>query len=170
MAVAQHIAQRSACVRRAAGAVIVSSTNRIVSTGYNGPPASMQVPRTAMAFNVGEKGVEFKQKTAHTDATCAKDCPRAQPGALNATNDYSNCIALHAEENALLYADRLAMESGTIYMWPGIPCIHCAKLVAGAGIKRVVALLDYERDEGRNHLTLNLWKMSGVKVTAWHEG
>lgn len=168
MEVAATIAKRSACTRRAAGAVIVSPTNQIISTGYNGPPASMEVPRTATAFNVTDKGIGTRSKTIFSPATCAKDCPRSQPGAMNATNDYSNCIALHAEENALLYAGKQT-KGATIYMEPGVSCIHCAKLVAGAGITRVVARFDYERDAGRNDQTFRLWTMSGIQVMRWSD-
>ena len=40
--VAQVVAERSLCIRRKVGAVIVTADNRPVSIGYNGPPAGLQ--------------------------------------------------------------------------------------------------------------------------------
>lgn len=42
MDVADTIARRSACLRDQVGAVIVGPSNRIISTGYNGPPQGFQ--------------------------------------------------------------------------------------------------------------------------------
>lgn len=110
MRVAHAVAERSLCSRRKVGAVIVSATNRVVSTGYNGPPAGM-----AWASD------------------CSTFCPRAN----NKTEDYDNCVAIHAEANALLFAPRDSFEGGTIYV-THICCYSCAKLIANSGLSRVV--------------------------------
>lgn len=84
----------------------------MVSTGYNGTPP-------------GGK------------SCLAGECPR---GLLSLDElpplsaDYSNCISLHAEQNAIAYA----REPGdTIYI-TGAPCDMCTKLIAAAGITRIV--------------------------------
>lgn len=41
--VAGAVALRSACSRAQVGAVVVDAQNRLVSTGYNGPPAGLDV-------------------------------------------------------------------------------------------------------------------------------
>ena len=46
-------------------------------------------------------------------------------------------IVIHAEANALIYADGPRLRGGTLYCSYS-PCINCAKLIAGAGIHRVV--------------------------------
>lgn len=46
-------------------------------------------------------------------------------------------IVIHAEANALIYADGPRLRGGTLYCSYS-PCINCAKLIAGAGIDRVV--------------------------------
>jgi dCMP deaminase len=162
LAVAEAMSQRSGCIRRQAGCVIVSADNRVVATGYNGPPATMCVPRTATAFWVTGAGVQTANKTQYTDATCAKDCPRSQPGAESGTNNYDNCISLHSEENALLYAERRDVEGGSLYQWGGLPCWHCAKLIAGSGIKHVYAWIG-ERDKDRAQQVERLWAWCGVE-------
>lgn len=47
-------------------------------------------------------------------------------------------ITLHAEENAILFAQGRA-RGGTIYTWPLPPCAHCAAQIVQAGLYRVVS-------------------------------
>lgn len=62
-------------------------------------------------------------------ANCPDGCPKAR--------GEDRCYAVHAEANALLYSDRTARQGGTIYI-NGVPCLECAKLIAGSGLARVV--------------------------------
>lgn len=110
LAVADAIAKRSACSRRQVGAVIVTHDNRPVSTGYNGPPAGYAVT-----------------------GSCSNFCPRAD----HKLPTYDNCVAVHAEANALLFAARSQYQGGTIYV-THICCYDCAKLIANSGLARVV--------------------------------
>jgi dCMP deaminase len=109
--ICEVVAQRADCTRRQVGAVIVRN-HRIVSTGYNGAPA-------------GQPG-------------CLTDgaCPRGR-GESPITGDYDLCIAIHAEANALLYADYDKCQGATMYCTDK-PCDGCKKLIAGAGIERIV--------------------------------
>lgn len=119
LGITEAVAQRADCTRRQVGAVIVDSDHRIVSTGYNGAPAGMP--------------------------GCLSDgaCPRGQqsfrdvpPGGSYDTGPGS-CVAVHAEANALLYGDWARYKGGVIYITDG-PCDGCKRLIAGAGITRVV--------------------------------
>jgi dCMP deaminase len=47
-------------------------------------------------------------------------------------------ITLHAEENAILFANR-ALHGCTIYTWPLPPCAKCASKIIQVGLNRVVA-------------------------------
>lgn len=109
LGIASAVAARADCSRRQVGAVIVKD-HRIVSTGYNGAPP----------FELG-------CLTGH--------CPRAKsdvpPG-----SPYDNCIAVHAEANALLYADRDRCEGATLYITCQ-PCFDCQKLIWGSGIVQI---------------------------------
>ena len=113
LGIAKAVSLRADCTRRRVGAVIVVD-GRIVSTGYNGAPAG-----APGCLSVGA-------------------CPRGkltyeqQP----ADRDYGLCVAVHAEANALLYAYR-DVRGATLYCTDK-PCVDCAKLIAGAGIKEVV--------------------------------
>lgn len=113
MDVADSISQRSRCVRRY-GAVIITPEDRVVATGFNGPPATLDV--------VGESCTAF----------CPHACRPVGEGA-----GYADCFAIHAEANALLFCDRREREAGTIYV-TGIPCLDCAKLISNSGLRRVV--------------------------------
>ncbi|MDQ3646092.1 MAG: dCMP deaminase family protein [Actinomycetota bacterium] len=109
--IARETATRSNCTRRQHGAVIVKN-RRIRSTGYNGPPSGHP----------------------HCDEGA---CPRA--GAETPSGwGHDNCIAIHAEANAILYSSPEEREGATIYI-TGVPCFTCAKFIANSGITEVVA-------------------------------
>ena len=161
MAVARAVAQRSLCSRDRVGAVIVSKTNRIIDTGYNGPPSGWQTPGDnpscswwcTRAIKGTMRGHKHKPDcsivtTHHLTCTCG--AYREPQEALE--SDYSDCPSLHAEANALMFSDRRLREGGTIYVTSGT-CSGCAKLVANSGLDRAVyATTDREishRDSGR---------------------
>lgn len=108
MNLADDLAKRSHCVKNHVGAVLTKDT-RIISIGYNGPPAN----------------------THNCDEEWPKDgCPR------DSRNSCS--LALHAEENAILYAIKngTQIQGATLYTTLS-PCIACARLILSSGIKEV---------------------------------
>lgn len=48
-------------------------------------------------------------------------------------------MVIHAEENALLFADRASLRGATIYTQPFLTCSRCAAKLIQVGIRRVVA-------------------------------
>lgn len=124
MRMAKEMSGRSACIRRRVGAVIVSPDNRLIASSYNGPPSG------------------------YVGGQCIDACPRGR-GEVPPTVNYDSCIALHAEQNALMFNDRRDSLGGTIYVTSAI-CNFCAKLIANSGLKRVVMLLDHEHDQHRD--------------------
>src|SRR5690606_28313047 len=103
--------------------------NRIVATGYNGPPAGYHVP------------IAQTEEGPWEPLPCDHWCPRGLAGPTPATaRSYTDCPSLHAEANALSVCDRSLREGGTIYVTSPI-CYGCAKLIANSGLKRVVMLL-----------------------------
>lgn len=112
----------STCSRRQCMAIIVGRDGRVVGTGYNGAPPGM--------VHCVDGG-----------------CPRAnrKPDEGHGTN-YDDCVAIHAEANALLFSDRTAREGGTLYVnLP--PCFGCAKEIANSGLRKVVFAHDPEFKE-----------------------
>lgn len=146
MAVAEVISRRSHCIRAQVGSVIVSPSNRIVATGYNGPPAGLDVPD-------------------HGD--CRTFCGRGKSKLnVDLSPHYDDCVTVHAEVNAIAFCDRTTREDGTLYV-TGPICFSCSKIVANCGVRRVVFSSDeryaYRRpDEGIKFL-INC----GVKVDRW---
>jgi dCMP deaminase len=108
MNLATDLASRSHCVKAQVGAVLVKDT-RIISIGYNGPPAG--------THNCDEEWPE---------TGCARD------------SKGSCSLALHAEQNAILYAVKNGanLEGATLYTTLS-PCLPCARLIFSAGVKRV---------------------------------
>jgi dCMP deaminase len=122
IAVAEVIARRSLCVRSQVGAVIKDPHNRIVATGYNGPPSLFK--RT--------------ERIGGDEPTCEHWCERGRNGPTPGTAiTYLDCVSLHAEANALSVCDRSIREGGTIYVTSDV-CWSCAKLIANSGLVRVV--------------------------------
>lgn len=109
--IARTVSTRGDCSRAQHGAVIVRD-NRILATGYNG--------------------------TEPGGKSCLNgDCPRAQSDTPSLYPDYSNCIASHAEHNAIAFGRYEEMRGATIYI-TGQPCDMCQKLIRAAGIVRIV--------------------------------
>lgn len=141
MDVADVIAQRSLCDRDRVGAVVVSSTNRILDTGYNGPPAGFtREPDDRMS----------------SELPCRAWCERGQfPVGTPLSETYADCPSLHAEANALMFSDRRLREGGTIYVSSGT-CDACAKLVANSGLVRAV-YAPSRRADGAAHRDSDRW-------------
>jgi dCMP deaminase len=55
-----------------------------------------------------------------------------------ADRDTKLSMTLHAEHNAILFAQR-DLAGCTLYVWPMPPCAHCAAQIAQVGIARVVS-------------------------------
>jgi len=131
--IAEDVSRRSTCTRkdRQFGAIIVNDSHEIVSTGYNG------VVRGA----------------AHCeDVGCIKDEMNIPSG-----TGHEVCPAVHAEQNALIQAGRLA-KGCTLYL-NAFPCKICARLIVNSGVKKVVTSGEYTDREG-----LEIMKAAGVEV------
>lgn len=121
--IAQTVAERSTCMRRMFGAIIVANDS-IISTGYNGAPRGRK--------NCSDLGVCMRDKLK---------IPRGER--------YELCRSVHAEANAIIAAPREQMLGATLYMVCVDPktkevqsgtssCMMCKRLVLNAGIKTVV--------------------------------
>ncbi|SDM08263.1 dCMP deaminase [Pedobacter antarcticus] len=139
MDLAVKLAGRSHCVRAQVGAVLTKET-RIISIGYNGPPSGTH------------------------------NCDEEWPGQGCSRDSRGSCsLALHAEENAILYASRngARIEGATLYTTLS-PCIACARLILSSGIKVVyfkdsyAAYKGLPSDEGVDFL-----KRFGVEVNKY---
>lgn len=159
MSVAVSMSKRSKCANRQVGAVIVTKENRPMAVGYNGPPAKWS-GATEATVSV-HFGSEITVKKTDTKNTCSDFCPRG--GSSDRGTSYSNCVSVHAEANALLFADRRDYEGGTIYVTNPC-CWDCAKLVSNSGVARVVVQVSEADGHYDNDTSLQLIRDCGITV------
>ena len=136
MELAEHLALRSHCVKAQVGAVLTKDT-RIISIGYNGPPAE--------THNCDEEFPEY-------------GCPRDSKGSCS--------LALHAEQNAILYASKNGanIEGTTLYVTLS-PCIACARVIYSMKIKKVFFAKSYAQYKGiPNDEGVEFLRKFGVEV------
>lgn len=119
MNLAADLARRSHCVKAQVGAVLTRDT-RIISIGYNGPPSG--------THNCDEEWP-------------GTGCPRDLKGSCS--------LALHAEENAIVYAAKngSGLEGATLYITLS-PCLSCARLIFSSGVKKVLYKHSYAEYKG----------------------
>ena len=121
--IAQTVAERSTCLRRKFGAIIVKN-DVIVSTGYNGAPRGRK--------NCNDLQFCMREKLG---------IPRGER--------YELCRSVHAEQNAIIAAPREQMLGATLYMaclgaddgklFAGTnSCMMCKRVILNAGIETVV--------------------------------
>lgn len=112
MKITRLVAERSTCLRRKVGAIIVRD-KRIISTGYNGAPKGL-----GHCLEIG--------------------CLREQMG-IPSGERHELCRGAHAEQNAIIQAagSGASMEGATMYCTDS-PCSTCTKMIINAGIKRLV--------------------------------
>jgi dCMP deaminase len=119
MELAVNLAKRSHCIKRHVGAVVVKDT-RIISIGYNGPPAGTH------------------------------NCDIEWPGEGCTRDSKGGCsLAIHAEQNALLYAvkNNTSVEGSTVYVTLS-PCLACSRIIYTMGVRKVVYLNSYAEHKG----------------------
>lgn len=146
MTVARVIAKRSLCSRDQVGAVIVDRDNRIVDTGYNGPPRNHWPSREGEPCREWCRRAKQNQVTSIVIAGVPQHiCPP----------NYDDCDSLHAEQNALMFSDRRLREGGKIYVSSGV-CGTCAKLIANSGLAEVVYART-QRADGAPHRNSDKW-------------
>jgi len=124
--ITEAVYERSTCLRRKYGAIIVKDDN-IISTGYNGRPRG--------ETNCIDLGYCERQK---------RNIP---PG-----ERYDLCGSCHAEANALLHAGRKETIGAVLYIAGydlekrekianALPCSLCQSLILNAGVGLVKTLL-----------------------------
>ncbi len=123
LGIAEAVSKRSTCLRRQYGAIIVQN-DEIIATGYNGSPRN--------AGNCCDVGICWREEN---------HIPHGEK--------YEACLAVHAEQNAIISASRRDMIGSTLYL-VGFengkripaeqvrPCKICEKMIINSGITTVV--------------------------------
>ena len=121
--IAETVTERSTCIRRCWGAVIVKN-DEIISTGYNGAPRGRK--------NCTDVGVCIREKLK---------VPRGER--------YELCRSVHAEQNAIISASRRDTIGATLYIVgvdaktheyveKSMPCAMCKRTIINSGIEKVI--------------------------------
>lgn len=121
--IADAVLERSTCLRRKYGAIIVRS-DEIISTGYNGAPRGRR--------NCSDLG------------GCTRETLHIPSG-----ERYELCRSVHAEANAIISAARRDMVGATLYLvgrdaqtgallHDATSCPMCRRMIINAGIDEVV--------------------------------
>lgn len=118
MTLANLASQRSNCMKRRVGCVLVKD-DKILATGYNGT--------SRKSINCNEGG-----------------CPRCNSGSRGGSL-LSTCLCLHAEENALLEVGR-SRAVGSILYCNTCPCLTCSIKIVQTGVTEVVYSQEYSMD------------------------
>ena len=121
--IADSVLERSTCLRRKYGAIIVRN-DEIISTDYNGAPRGRR--------NCSDLG------------RCTRETLRIPSG-----ERYELCRSVHAEANAIISASRRDMIGASIYLvgrdartgellHDAMSCSMCKRQIINAGIDRVI--------------------------------
>ena len=129
--------ERSTCLRRKVGAVLVLN-NHVISTGYNGPA----------------KGLKHCSEVG-----CIRDGLKVKSG-----ERLDICRAVHAEVNTIAQAAErgISVKGSTLFV-TNHPCLDCLKLLINAGVERVVFYEDYNHQLSKkyaeeSHITVEPYK------------
>lgn len=146
MQMAQIWSQNSYAVRRKVGCLIVKD-NSVISDGYNGTPSGFP--------NRCEYDINRGPNYTLTDDQINEI---VNSGNINDLVTYE--YVLHAESNAIakLSKSNNSSDGATLYVTDE-PCIHCAKMIIQAGIKRVVYGKPY-----RTHDGIELLKRANIEI------
>ena len=121
--IAQSALERSTCLRRKWGAVLVKD-DEIISTGYNGAPRGR--------INCTDLGKCIREEL---------QIPRGER--------YELCRSVHAEQNAIISAPRKDMLGATLYevgidvktgkyVENSMPCAMCKRFIINSGITKMI--------------------------------
>jgi dCMP deaminase len=130
MDTAERFAQLSSAKRLQVGAVVVKD-NRIISIGYNGMPSGWDNTCEEQVWTKdGDYTLKTKDEVIHAEANAISKLAKSGD-----SGDGADLFCTHA------------------------PCIHCAKIIYGAGVRKV-----YYRNSYRDELGLQFLERCGISI------
>ncbi|OBA26881.1 hypothetical protein HANVADRAFT_24366 [Hanseniaspora valbyensis NRRL Y-1626] len=148
MQLANLASTRSNCMKRKVGCCIVSK-NKVVATGYNGTPRNL-----TNCFSGGCKRCNIGSMNLNGN------------GAVKNVHTLGTCFCLHAEENALLEAGNIRIDSDCVLYCDTCPCITCSVKIVQAGIGEVVYSQSYNMDSE----SFAIFEEAGIKIRQFDHG
>lgn len=158
MRAAENYAKLSYAKRLQVGAIVVKD-DRIISIGYNGTPVGWSNECEDVDY-VDENGQDYDEMLSNGYV-------------FGAVSDVAGYVrrktkpeVIHAEANAIAKLARTHESGANSDMFiTHAPCMECAKLIYGAGIKKV-----FYKTEYRNTSGLDFLKKCNVDVQQVKEG
>ena len=134
--IAESVLERSTCLRRMFGAIVVKN-DEIIATGFNGAPRGRE--------NCCDLKYCLREKL---------NIPRGER--------YELCRSVHAEQNAIISASRRDLIGSTLYLVGkecnddtyvsnSNPCLLCKKMIINSGIEKIII-----RDDKENYRIVNV--------------
>ena len=125
----------STCGKSQYMCIILDEEGKVLGIGYNGGPSKMK----------------------HcVDGGCPRFKENSPSGSL-----YDNCIAVHAEINAISHCDWGQRKNCSLYV-NGPPCYSCAKVICNSGITKVFYIKDDSYKDFKK--VLKLFRKCNVKT------
>ena len=162
--ICRAVAANGKCFSRRIGAILVRDKS-VFSTGYNGPPRGVppcderwfhdinlleaywdSLPDEDNARKADPNGDQFR-------AMVKGKCPRRILN-IPSAEGIGWCPAGHAEENAVLNAARMGIETkgSAMYMTCGIPCVKCMVKIINAGVEELIVTSFSIYDQSTDYL------------------
>ncbi len=171
MAMAELVAERSTCLRRKVGAVLVKD-KMVLSTGYNGAPKGLShCEELGGCIRQGEIHPpyldifieEFSDKYGIDKKEEAVEKINFFPKKGDVTPSgyrHELCRAVHAEQNAVIQAavSGVSIRGSTLYCTT-YPCVVCTKMLINAEVQRIIYDSEY-----KDPLSENMLKQSGISI------
>lgn len=139
MDIAFMVSTRSRCPRRHVGTVLVQG-KKLLGTAYNGAPMGVAdcSEDGCMIVEEMEMGMEGDSEVVIKKQRCIR--------------------TIHAEQNLLLFTDRVDREGSTVYVTDQ-PCWTCANMLANSGVKEIVYHREYNKDSEK---VVHLMQVKGI--------
>ncbi len=170
MAMAFIVSERSTCLSRKVGAVMVRD-KRVLSTGYNGAPKGL--PHCDEMGGCMRRGEihppyidiflnEYKEDEEVDKEKMLESQDFFPPKGEGVKSGYRHelCRAVHAEQNAIIQAavSGVSIKNATLYCTT-YPCVVCAKMLINAEIEKIIYHGEY-----KDPLSQNLLEQSNIEV------
>jgi dCMP deaminase len=112
MAIANSIAHKSNCVRRAVGALLIQE-GQVIAEGWNGISGGLKDCRDA-------------------------GCPRCINGG-DTGSGYETCLCIHAEQRAIADAAKRGVRTRDSILYVNLrPCLQCLAIAKAAGVREIL--------------------------------
>ena len=165
------------CYSRKIGVIIVDpKINKIVATGYNGPPrGTPHCDSEEHLINIvwpqlseSERSlIELKPMSLQEFVDKYKNCGTCPRKLIKAPSGkrLELCSCAHAEVNAIVNASQ-NLQGCHMFCWCPVPCIECTKIIINAGIEEIYC---FKEEQDYSIGSRYLLKKANVKINEYEK-